>query len=96
MMSKQTLIEYMITELDARRAAELRVGQQSREDRVQDARMSDDQLARKRADEIRARQKSEDPIDRQIAALQAKIDLLLQKQAQQRAMDGEQQQGAAV
>jgi hypothetical protein len=76
--------QYLITELDARTAAELRVGQfGDKSERMADARMSDQRLIQKRADDIRDQQQSTDPIDRQIAQLQRRIDQLLQKKKQQ-------------
>ena len=76
--------QFLVMEFDARTSAELRVGASGdKSERMQDARMSDQALAKKRAVQIRDQQQSDDPLDRQIAQLQKRIDqLLMQKKTQ--------------
>lgn len=76
--------QFLITELDARKSAELRINALGDKDqRMQDARVSDQRLIQQRSAEIRDQQRSNDPIERQIAQLQRRIDQLRLKQEQQ-------------
>lgn len=77
-----------LIELDARSQAKIRIGDVPRDERIQNARMSDQALIKKRAEEITKQQASDDPLDRQIATLQKRLDQLMLKRQQQRKREG--------
>lgn len=54
----------------------------TRQERIEDARLSDAALKRKKVDELNKLKKSTDPIDREIATLRNRLATLMQRKKQ--------------
>jgi hypothetical protein len=76
-------ISNILNELNATQQARVELGnlEADKDERIQNARMSDQDRVKKREQEILDMERSEDPIDKKIAQLQKQIAALMQQKS---------------